>query len=49
LGRDEDTEKQDELLNMMETQPLSYVIAYDNLSEKGMVQLTNGEGDPSHA
>ena len=49
LGRDEDTEKQNELLDMMETQPLSYVIAYDNLSEKGMVQLTNGEGAPSHA
>ena len=47
LDRDEDSEKQNELLEMMETQPMSYVLAYASLSEKGVVQLTNSEGNSS--
>jgi len=44
LNSKEDADKKNELLEMMKTEPLSYVIAYARLSEKGIVQLTNGGG-----
>jgi len=42
LNSKENAAKKNELLEMMKTEPLSYVIAYARLSEKGIVQLTNG-------